>query len=232
MFQEKRGWNAGVGELPLLGMAVGAMVGGIVVFVSSPQALTPYVPKASRLHDRTGEQLNTHQERKKGLGSGDWAAERRLPLAMIGAVLLPVSMFWLSWSGNYPSVHWIVPTLAGGFVCCAIVFIFVALMNYLTDTYLFVAASAIAINTVVRSAAAAGGPLFTNQMFHALGVGGAGSLLAGVACLLAPIPFLFYRYGEKVRKASKWAPTDMKKPGAQEEKAAEEYSTDKDPVAN
>lgn len=30
--------------------------------------------------------------------------------------------------------------------------------------------------------------------FAALGVGGAGSLIAGVGCLLVPIPFLFYRY--------------------------------------
>jgi MFS transporter, DHA1 family, multidrug resistance protein len=45
-------------------------------------------------------------------------------------------------------------------------------------------------------------------MFDALGVGGGGSLIAGVACLLAPIPFVFYRYGEPIRRRSKFAPTE------------------------
>jgi hypothetical protein len=47
-------------------------------------------------------------------------------------------------------------------------------------------------------------------MFNALGVGGGGSLIGGVAVLLAPIPFVFYRYGEPIRKRSKFAPTENK----------------------
>ena len=74
------------------------------------------------------------------------------------------------------------------------------------------AASAIAGNTVCRSALAAVAPLWTEQMFSALGVGGAGSLIGGVACLLAPIPFLFYKYGNRIRQRSKFAPTQTTKP--------------------
>lgn len=69
------------------------------------------------------------------------------------------------------------------------------------------AASAIAVNTVVRSAAASAAPLFTNQMFTALGVGGGGSLVGGVGALLAVIPFAFYRYGGRIRVRSRFAPT-------------------------
>ena len=69
------------------------------------------------------------------------------------------------------------------------------------------AASAIAANTVCRSALGAVAPLFTEQMFTALGVGGAGSLIGGVAVLLAPIPFMFWKYGAKIRARSKFAPT-------------------------
>jgi DHA1 family multidrug resistance protein-like MFS transporter len=47
-------------------------------------------------------------------------------------------------------------------------------------------------------------------MFNSLGVGGGGSLIAGIACLLAPIPFLFYKYGEGLRKRSRFAPTEEK----------------------
>ena len=73
------------------------------------------------------------------------------------------------------------------------------------------AASALAANTVARSAAGAAAPLFTNYMFSALGVGGGGSLIGGVACLLAPTPFLFYKYGQPIRERSKFAPTPQKK---------------------
>jgi DHA1 family multidrug resistance protein-like MFS transporter len=74
------------------------------------------------------------------------------------------------------------------------------------------AASALAANTVVRSAAGAAAPLFTQYMFDGLGVGGGGSLIAGVACLLAPIPFIFYKYGGPIRERSKFAPTPSKIP--------------------
>lgn len=47
-------------------------------------------------------------------------------------------------------------------------------------------------------------------MFDSLGVGGGASLIGGVGVLLAPIPFIFYRYGEGIRKKSKFAPTEDK----------------------
>lgn len=47
-------------------------------------------------------------------------------------------------------------------------------------------------------------------MFHALGVGGGGSLVAGVATLLAVVPFVFYKYGKAIRIRSKFAPTNSK----------------------
>jgi DHA1 family multidrug resistance protein-like MFS transporter len=88
-------------------------------------------------------------------------------------------------------------------------------LNYITDSYLMYAASALAANTICRSAAGSAAPLFTEYMFSSLGVGGAGSLIAGVACLLAPIPFVFYRYGEPIRKRSRFAPTE---PPSEDEK--------------
>jgi hypothetical protein len=87
------------------------------------------------------------------------------------------------------------------------VLIFVAYLNYLVDVYLMYAASAIAANTIARSACGAAAPLFTNQMFSALGIGGGGSLIGGVGAVLAVIPFLFYKYGKQIRMKSKFAPT-------------------------
>ncbi|KAJ5797938.1 uncharacterized protein N7503_007234 [Penicillium pulvis] len=183
VFQEKRGWNAGVGELPLLGSVIGPCLGGVIVF------------------------LNSNRNRRRVEAGHELLPEDRLPLAMIGGIGFAVTMFWFAWTGEYNSVHWIAPVLAGVFLTGSIMLIFVTCLNYLTDTYKVFAASAVAANTVVRSAAAAAAPLFTQQMFNALGVGGGGSLIGGVAAVLAVIPFMFYKYGAKIRSKSSFAPT-------------------------
>jgi MFS transporter, DHA1 family, multidrug resistance protein len=81
VFQEKRGWNSGVGELPLVGTVVGAVLGGCIVF------------------------YDTHRRAKK-VKSGevkleDFEPEDRLPLAMIGGIGFPITMFWFAWSAEY-----------------------------------------------------------------------------------------------------------------------------------
>lgn len=83
------------------------------------------------------------------------------------------------------------------------------------------AASAIAANTVLRSAAGAAAPLFTRQMFSALGIGGGGSLVGGVGAVLAIIPFAFYKYGRKIRERSKFAPTEGKNKQQQQDQTDE-----------
>ena len=186
VFRERRGWNAGVSELPLIGTVIGAAIGALIVFLDSRS-------KARRIEK--GEELQP---------------EDRLPLAMGGGVGFAITMFWFGWTANFDSVHWTVPTIAGVFLATSIVLIFVAFLNYLADSYLMFAASAIAANTVARSAAGASAPLFTNQMFTALGVGGGASLVGGVATLLAVVPFAFYKYGKTIRKRSRFAPTEPK----------------------
>lgn len=183
VFQQKRGWNAGVGELPLIGTAIGAMMGAMMVFWQSAR---------DKKHIEAGRKV---------------PPEDRMIMGMVGGVLFPIAMFWFAWTAEYNSVHWVVPTIAGVFLSASILLIFVAYLNYLTDSYLMFAASALAANTVCRSAAGAAAPLFTQYMFNSLGVGGGGSLIGGIAALLAPIPFIFYKYGGPIRKRSKFAPT-------------------------
>jgi MFS transporter, DHA1 family, multidrug resistance protein len=68
------------------------------------------------------------------------------------------------------------------------------------------AASALAGHTIIRSATGAVFPLFTTQMFINLGINWAATLLGGIALLLAPMPFLFYKYGSRIRSKSSFAP--------------------------
>ena len=202
VFQQKRGWNSGVGELPLIGTSLGSMVGGAIVFYFA---------------HKDGQKIKAGIPRK---------AEDRLPVAMIGGVIFPVTMFWFAWTAEYNSIHWIAPTIAGTFLATGIMLIFVGYLNYLTDTYLMFTASAMAANTICRSACGAAAPLFTEQMFNALGVGGGGSLIGGCAVLLAPIPFIFYKYGESIRIKSKFAPTAPPKEQQTDDEEKQQEQTD------
>lgn len=139
------------------------------------------------------------------------------------------SLAWALFGSNganivrFSSVHWIVPTLAGGFLAGSMLLIFVIYVNYIVDTYTVYAASAIAANTIARYAFAASVPLFTDQMFDAMGIGGGGSLIAGCAALLAPVPFVFWKYGKKIRAKSKY--TQRVEPAKEFE-----WNTSKDPT--
>lgn len=56
---------------------------------------------------------------------------------------------------------------------------------------------------MLRSAVAAGFPLFSTQMFEKLGVQWAGTLLACLASIMIPIPLLFKVYGMQLRGKSR-----------------------------
>ena len=85
--------------------------------------------------------------------------------------------------------------------------IFCSAVLYLIDTYQSVAgASAAAANGLLRYVCGAVFPLFTLQMYRALGVGWATSLLGFVTVALLPIPWVLFWYGERIRARSAYAP--------------------------
>jgi len=131
--------------------------------------------------------------------------EYRLYVAMIGAPLLTGSLFWFAWT-SFPSISIWVPmasALVLGFSMC---WIFLGLLNYIIDVYLFVAASALAANVVVRSIFGACFPLFASQMYEKLGPEWASSLVGFIALAMTPAPFIFAKYGPAIRARSKYAP--------------------------
>ncbi|KAF9446057.1 MFS general substrate transporter [Macrolepiota fuliginosa MF-IS2] len=133
-------------------------------------------------------------------------AEERLLGAMIGAPALVVGTFWMGWTGNYSYVPWYVSALSTIVVGFGISLIFMGFLSYLVDTYLMYSASAFSANTICRSAVAAAFPLFTVQMFTNMGIGWACTLIGLVAAVFMPSPFLFYKYGARIREKSRFAP--------------------------
>lgn len=103
------------------------------------------------------------------------------------------------------------------------VLVFLGIMNYLIDAYTvsilshailrtpstnfaqIFAASVLAANAVLRSVFGAAFPLFTTQMYHNLGIHWASTIPAFLALVCVPFPFLFYKYGPKIRARCKYA---------------------------
>ncbi|KAK7047320.1 hypothetical protein VNI00_006551 [Paramarasmius palmivorus] len=128
--------------------------------------------------------------------------EARLFPMMLGAILLPSALFVFAFTGAYGHVHWIGPCIAGFMFGFALILLYISGNSYIVDCYSDYAASAIAAKTLVRSEIGAMVPLYVTQMFHNMGFQYAGLLLALVGVGIAPIPFVFYRYGEGVRGRS------------------------------
>ncbi|KAJ7764895.1 major facilitator superfamily domain-containing protein [Mycena metata] len=131
--------------------------------------------------------------------------EARLALAYPGAIILPISLFLFAWTAPFPSVHWIVPCIGQFLFSCSMLLVFTGFIPYLIDVYHMTAASALAAGMASRAVVGSVFPLFSIQMAHGLTVQGSTSLLAGIACLLAPLPFIFRIYGNQIRERSKYA---------------------------
>ena len=78
--------------------------------------------------------------------------------------------------------------------------------TYLIDVYTRYAASASAASAFLRSLAAFSFPLFVPYLFRDLGYGWGASVLGLVAVVLGiPAPFVFWKYGQRLRKKSTFA---------------------------
>lgn len=133
------------------------------------------------------------------------APEARLELAVYGSVFIPASLFMFGWSGQYGYVHWIVPTIGAALYFPGIFYCFQCILLYLAQVYPEQAASVFAGNDFCRGMLAAGFPLFGHAFYTHLGVGGACSLLAGLSILMI-VPLVgLWKFGDRLRKRSKWA---------------------------
>ncbi|KAF8803571.1 MFS general substrate transporter [Phlegmacium glaucopus] len=146
VFQEHRHFSPGEGGLAFLGVGLG-ILGGLV---SQP------------IQNKFYWKMMDKSE------SGRAPPEARLPLAMVGAILNPLGLWWFAWTTK-PSIHWIVPILAGIPFGMGVAQILQSLTTYLMDTYTIYVASALAATIVLRSICGAVFPLFCPALFKALG---------------------------------------------------------------
>ncbi|KAM3513487.1 hypothetical protein MY11210_002875 [Beauveria gryllotalpidicola] len=200
LFEQQYGFDGVRAGLAFLGLGVGSILG--VAYFSS--ASDGYMKKKAKEAGELAADDDDDDDGEEGMARrrpsvGTIKPEYRLPPLRFGAVLLPVGLFIYGWTAQY-KVHWIVPIIGTAIMGVGNLVIFMSLQLYLVDTFTIYAASALAANSVVRSLLGAVLPLAGGPMYQKLGLGWGNSLLAFIAVALIPVPWLFMRYGEFLRK--------------------------------
>ncbi|KAK7961946.1 uncharacterized protein PG986_002771 [Apiospora aurea] len=179
IFAPMYGFGKGVSGLCYLGLGIG-MALGLVAF--------------SKLSD---QMLGRHGAPKP---------EDRLILMKWVGTVCPLGMFLYGWTAYY-HVHWIVPIIGTFIVGVGALFVIIPGQVYLVDAFgARGAASALAANLLIRCLFGAFLDLAADPLYHRLNVGWGNGVLAFITLAFTPVPWLFCRYGEALRK---WAPVDL-----------------------
>ncbi|KAI0484936.1 polyamine transporter 1 [Xylariaceae sp. FL0804] len=179
IFEEIRGWPLVTSELPFLAITLGSLTGAVINILNQFSYNKAYHAAGNRY--------------------------QRLPPMMLGSLLFTAGQFITAWTAEPSEAPWIAPVIGLYLSGCGFNTIFQAALNYLVDTFQMYAASAVAANTFLRSVFAAAFPLIVSPLYHNIGVGPGGSIFAGFAALLLPVPFIFFIYGKRIRASSKWS---------------------------
>lgn len=179
-FETERGWSPEDASRPFISVFVGTLLAipGVVIY------------------------SKTYYQRRL-TARGKVCPEDRLPMMLVGGILLPMGLFWFAWTSSR-DVSWVAPAFACAPIGAGIALVFQSGIAYIIDVYLISSASALAANTFVRSFVAAGFPLFAKPMYDRLGVAWATSTLGFLCTALIPAPIIFYYYGARVRATSKY----------------------------
>ncbi|EDU45987.1 ProP Permease of the major facilitator superfamily [Pyrenophora tritici-repentis] len=182
VYQVGRGWSSGMGGLAFIGVAAGMSCAIVYLFWEN-----------KRYARNTANSPTGHLD-----------PEARLPPALLGSIIIPVGLYWFAWT-NGSNVHWIVSIIGSAPFGFGMVLVFISCVNYLVDSYVIYAASVLAASSVVRSLFGVAFPLFTPYMYRHLGIHWASSIPAFLTLTCVPFPFLFYKFGAKIRMRCKYS---------------------------
>ena len=178
VFGEYYHFSTGITGLLYIGLGIGNLIGLVIFGVFSDKVL---LAKAA---------------------SGELKPEYRLIPMVWTAFTVPIGLFLYGWSARY-TVFWIVPVIGTVFFGIGFLVTLVCTLTYIVDAFTEYAASATSANAVLRSLIGATLPLAGPSMYQALGLGWGNSLLAFIALAGCLIPWVFSKYGERIRKSSK-----------------------------
>ncbi|KAJ5220292.1 hypothetical protein N7468_009496 [Penicillium chermesinum] len=202
IFQDTYGISQGLTNIIWLAMYIGIGMAAFLVFPIYKHTKTKFtaVAVAANRPDPTAD--------PHALDGLHTPPEIRLWFAMVGAALIPISLFWMGWT-DYASVSIWSPIVASGFFGLGTICIFLSSYMYVIDSYDMYAASALGFMTVSRYMAAGGMTVVGVPFYHNMGVHWTLTIMGAISTLMVPIPFIFYWYGPTIRSWSKYAVTEV-----------------------
>ncbi|KXN88346.1 hypothetical protein AN958_07491, partial [Leucoagaricus sp. SymC.cos] len=179
VYTDQYGQSIGIAGVHYLAVALGSTVGGQV----------------------GARALNIIYRKLKARNGGVGTPEMR-----VSATTLPIGLLIYGWTAN-ARLFWLLPDIPRAYQRQMATFSHRTYQSTSqVDNYALYAASAIAGVSSFRALAGFGFPLFADKMYAQLGDGWGNSILALICLVIGcPAPFIFYRYGPKLREWSKAA---------------------------
>ncbi|RAL03703.1 MFS transporter [Aspergillus ibericus CBS 121593] len=178
IMHEIYGFSQGPIGLTFLGRAIGNLIGLALYGLTSDRYL---------------------QHRRQTTGQS--VPEDRLPLMLLGTILLPIGLFLYGWSAHF-HIHWIVPLIGTGIVGASLILTHLPTENYLVDAFDpdGTSASVLAANATLSALFGALFPLAGPALYRTLGIGWGNSLLAFVSVAFLPPFVMLWMHGERLRR--------------------------------
>jgi hypothetical protein len=174
IFQQQYGFSAGSSGLVYIGIGIGNLLGLYLFAITSDKAV------------------------KKATERESFRPEIRLAPVFAGGPLVCIGLIWYGWTAD-KKIHWILPIIGTGVFGMGVMAFVMPVTTYLIDVWKLHAASAIGANNFSRSILGAVIPLVAFHLYERLGLGWGNSVLGFISLATAPLPWLFYKYGEVLR---------------------------------
>ncbi|SCW01726.1 LAFE_0E05908g1_1 [Lachancea fermentati] len=197
--------STGVSGLAFIGIGVGLWLGAIFyIFIDRRYFFPPAPAGTPPLSEPTSRRTAPFRGKRDPVTGHllPLKPERFLLICKIGSIALPISLFWQAWTAR-ASVHWMAPLAAGVPFGFGLILIFFSVIMYFSTSYpALYMASALAANNLLRYVTSCVFPLFTVQMYEKMHISWASSFFGFVCIAMIPVPWIFERYGESMRKKS------------------------------
>ncbi|KAI0154720.1 major facilitator superfamily transporter [Xylariaceae sp. FL1272] len=180
VFTEHRGWGPGLTGLSFTGIGIGTTICIVT------EKLWRKIINAHPVDPVTGRR----------------PPEATARVLVIGAILTPIGQLIFAWTCLPVTYHWAIPIAFGIPFGLGNALSFIYGSNYISGAYGIYAASALAGNAFTRSIFGGFLPLAGPKLYSSLSPQWAGTLLGLLEVALIPIPFVFWRYGDKIRAKS------------------------------
>ncbi|KAB8234273.1 major facilitator superfamily domain-containing protein [Aspergillus alliaceus] len=174
------GWSQRATSLPFLALLPGVLLSGCIRFWDH-YVIKQQQQKTSKPEDKIG-----------GFA--------------IAAPALAMGLWIFGWTvPPLVHTHWVVPMFGLVLIGFAANEFAYTLSGYIADSYTIYASSGLAVVACLRAIASGCMPLFAYQMYSGLGSNIATSIIAVIATVYCGTPFVFLKYGQRLREHSQFA---------------------------